>query len=150
MLPRKTRSLHDIYNVDTTNSFSIFALFLQIYDPLSFEEVFKDDVWAHAMDKEIKCIENNQTWMLVYVLEDKDVISVRWIYKTKQDADGNVQKHKEILVARGFTQQLEIDFNETFAPVSTLIRMDFREVNVIQHCVSKKINKVICLFFSYM
>jgi hypothetical protein len=27
LLPRKTRSFHDIYNVDTTNAFSVFALF---------------------------------------------------------------------------------------------------------------------------
>jgi hypothetical protein len=90
LLPRKTRILCDIYNVDTTNSFSIFALFSQIDDPSTFEEDVKDDVWAQAMDEEIKCIENNQTWKLVDVPEDKDVISFNWIYKTKQDADGNV------------------------------------------------------------
>ena len=45
-------------------------------------------------------------------------ISVKWIYKIKQDVDGNVQKNKARLVARGFTQQPNIDFNETFAPVA--------------------------------
>ena len=70
------------------------------------------------MDEEIKCIENNQTWELVDVPKDKDVISLKWIYKTKQDADGNVQKHKARMVAREFTQQPGIDFNEKFAPVA--------------------------------
>ena len=55
------------------------------------------------MDEEIECIEKNQTWELVLVPKDKDVISVKWIYKTKQDVDGNVQKHKSRMVARGFT-----------------------------------------------
>ena len=40
------------------------------------------------------------------------------IYKTKQDADANVQKHKERMVTRGFTQQPGIDLNETFALVA--------------------------------
>ena len=110
----------NIYNEDTTNSFSFFALFSQIDDPLTFEEVVKDDVWAQAMDEEIRCIENNQTWKLVDVPEDKDVISVKWIYKTKKDADGNVHKHKEMLVARVFTEQPGIDFNETFSPVACM------------------------------
>ena len=44
------------------------------------------------MDEEIECIENNQTWELVDVPKDKYVINVKWIYKTKQDVDGNVQK----------------------------------------------------------
>ena len=55
------------------------------------------------MDEEIECIEKNQTWELADVPKDKDVISFKWIYKTKQDADGNVQKHKARMVARGFT-----------------------------------------------
>ena len=55
------------------------------------------------MDEETKCIEKNETWELVDVPKDKDVISVKWIYKTRQDADGNVEKQKTRLVARGFT-----------------------------------------------
>jgi hypothetical protein len=60
---------------------------------------------------------------LVDVPEDKDVISVKWIYKTKQDVEGNVQKHKARLVARGFTQQPGIDFNETFPPIACMDRV---------------------------
>ena len=70
------------------------------------------------MDEEIECIEKNQTWELVDVPKDKDVVSIKWIYKTKQDADGNVHKHKARMVARGFTQQPGIDFNETFVHVA--------------------------------
>jgi hypothetical protein len=75
--------------------FQFFSLFSQIDDPLTFEEVVKDDVWAQAMDEEIRCIESNQTWKLLDVPEYKDVITVKWIYKTKQYEDGNVQKHKD-------------------------------------------------------
>jgi hypothetical protein len=57
---------------------------------------------------------------LVDVPKDKDVISVKWIYKTKQDAEGNVHKHKVRLVARGFTQQPGNDFNETFTLVACM------------------------------
>ena len=56
------------------------------------------------MDEEIECIEKNQTWELVDVPKFKDVINVKWIYKTKQDANGNVEKHKARMVARGFKQ----------------------------------------------
>ena len=95
-------------------------LFSQIDDPLTFEEAVEEEVWAQTMDEEIECIEKNQTWELVDVPKDKDVVSVKWIYKTKQDADGNVQKHKAIMVARGFTQHPDIDFNETFALVACM------------------------------
>ena len=101
--PVKTRSLREIYEAGTPNSFSLFALFSPIYDPLAFEEAIGEEVWAEAMDEEIECIEKNQIWELVDVPKYKDVISVKWIYKTKQDADGNVQKHKARMVAKGFT-----------------------------------------------
>jgi hypothetical protein len=90
LLPRKTRSLPNICNEEATNSFSVCFLFSQIDDPLIFEEVVKDDVWAQVMDEEIIRIENNQTWKLVHVPKYKDVISVKWIYKTKQDVEGNL------------------------------------------------------------
>ena len=70
------------------------------------------------MDEEIECIEKNQTWYLVDIPKEKYLISVKWIYKTKKDDDGNMQKHKEWMVARGFTQKPGIDFNETFAWVA--------------------------------
>jgi hypothetical protein len=104
LLPRKTRSLCDIYNEDAANSFSVFSLFSQIDDPLTSEEDVKEEVWAQAMEEEIRCIENNQTWKLVDVPDNKDVISVKRIYKTNQDTEGKVQKYKARLVVRGFTQ----------------------------------------------
>ena len=111
-----TRRLCEIYEVVTPNSFSLFALFSQIDDPLTFEENVEEEVWEQVMDEEIKCIEKHQTWELVDVPKDKDVINFKSIYKNKQDVDGNVQKHK----ARGFTQQPGIDFNETFALVACM------------------------------
>ena len=103
--------MHEIYEVGTPNSFSTFALFSQIDDPLTFEGVIEEEIWEQAMDEEIECIEKNQTWELVDVPKGKDVDSVKWIYKTKQDANGNVHKHKARMVVRGFTQQPNIDFN---------------------------------------
>ena len=100
----KTRSLREIYEAGAPNSFYLFALFSPIYDPLTFEEYVEEEVWAQDMDEEIECIENNQTWELVDVPKYKYVINFKWIYKTKKDADANVQMYKERMVARGFTQ----------------------------------------------
>lgn len=65
-------------------------------------------------------IEKNLTWELVDLPKDRDVIGVKWIFKTKFNQDGSIQKHKARLVARGFTQKPGIDFFETFALVARL------------------------------
>lgn len=40
------------------------------------------------MDEEIKAIENNDTWNLVDLLKDKNIIGVKWVYKTKLKEKG--------------------------------------------------------------
>lgn len=42
------------------------------------------------------------------------------VYETKLNLDGTTQKHKARFVAKGYSQKLSIDFNETFAPVARL------------------------------
>ncbi|TQD85563.1 hypothetical protein C1H46_028875 [Malus baccata] len=55
------------------------------------------------MENEIAMIEKNNTWELVSRPSDKPVIGVKWVYKTKLNLDGSVQKNKARLVAKGYS-----------------------------------------------
>jgi hypothetical protein len=48
---------------------------------------------------------------------DVNIIGSKWIFKTKYRPDGSIDKHKARLFARGFPQQHEIDYGDTFSPV---------------------------------
>ena len=50
----------------------------------------------------------------------KKVIGVKWIFKTKYNRYGLVDKHKAWLVAKGYAQKLDVDFDDTFAPMTCI------------------------------
>ena len=47
----------------------------------------------------------------------RQAVSCKWVYKTKENPYGTVQKYKARLVAKGFHQQAGFDFTETFSPI---------------------------------
>ncbi|KAJ8755145.1 hypothetical protein K2173_018943 [Erythroxylum novogranatense] len=77
------------------------------------------------MKEELKMIEKNHTWELVDRPMHNKVIGVKWVLRTKRNADGYINKYKAKLVVKGYTQLYGVDFSETFAPVARLdtIRM---------------------------
>ena len=96
-----------------------------LLEPVEFEEAEKDDKWIEAMKEELRMIEKNDTWELVDRPQHRKVIGVKWVYRTKLNADGSVNKYKARLVVKGYSQVFGVDFSETFAPVARLdtIRM---------------------------
>jgi hypothetical protein len=43
------------------------------------------------------------------------------VFKTKFRADGSIERHKALLVAKGYTQIEGLDYHDTFASVAKLI-----------------------------
>ena len=52
--------------------------------------------------------------------EDHNVIGTKWVFKNKQDCEGQVIRNKARLVAQGYSQVEGLDYGETFAPIARL------------------------------
>ena len=74
--------------------------------------------WLEAMEDEIKLMKINGVWDLEMISKGAKTGGCKWVYKTKHDSKGNVERFKARLVVKGFTQREGIDYNETFSLVS--------------------------------
>ncbi|XP_020523464.1 uncharacterized protein LOC18434949 isoform X2 [Amborella trichopoda] len=84
----------------------------QDLDPIYFDEACKSKVLKKAMDEEIEAIEKNDTWKLTIFPRSHMSIGVKWIYKTKRNANRDIARYKERLVAKGCKQRPGIDYDE--------------------------------------
>ena len=109
-----------------SNPHTAFSLSISgTIDPTSFKEANQLECWQNAMLAELEALDKNKTWSLVPLPPDKKAVGCRWVYRTKFNADGTIQRHKARLVAKGFTQTEGVDFFETFSPVVKLTTVRF-------------------------
>ena len=77
--------------------------------------------WWKAAQAECDSLIENETWEVVPLPEGRKTVSCKWVFKVKQDKDGNIDRYKGRLVVREFSQEDGIDYFETFSPV---VRLD--------------------------
>jgi hypothetical protein len=53
-------------------------------------------------------------------MDEKKIIGLKWVHRSKLNSDGTLNKHKAILVLKGYYQEYGVDYSETFAPVAKL------------------------------
>lgn len=103
---------NELSDEDTIVQFALFAY----SDPIKFKDAVKEEKWKKAMDMEIQAIERNDTWELTDLSKGQKTIGVKWVYKTKLNEKGEIDKHKARLVAKGYKQQYGVDYKGVFAP----------------------------------
>jgi hypothetical protein len=59
----------------------------------------------------------NNVWHLEKIPKGAKTIGCKWVYKTKYDSKGNVERFKARLVVKSFTQREGIDYNKIFSLV---------------------------------
>jgi len=72
------------------------------------------------MNKGLAAFQRTHTWDLVPMQPGTNTISCKWTYKIKIKSDGFIERYKTRLIARGFTQEHGIDYEETFALVTKM------------------------------
>lgn len=117
----QTRSMDGIFKHKLQFSFNV------IKDPSSISPLprsphaaLKDKNWKSAMNYEYQALVKNRTWDLVPRPPGVNITQCLWLYKHKFRSNGLLERHKARLVCNGRSQQVGVDFGNTFSPVVKL------------------------------
>ncbi|GAU11010.1 hypothetical protein TSUD_113030 [Trifolium subterraneum] len=100
-----------------------YAAYTLNEDPANLQEALSSmdaNLWQEAINDEMDSLESNKTWHLVDLPPGCKPIGCKWILKKKLKPDGTVEKYKARLIAKGFRQRENIDFFDTFSPVTRI------------------------------
>ncbi|GJR08320.1 retrovirus-related pol polyprotein from transposon TNT 1-94 [Tanacetum coccineum] len=114
-----TRSMAAKLTADSASE-CLFADFLSEIEPKMVSEALKHPGWVDAMQEELNYLYRNKVWTLVPLPYGKTTIGSKWVFRNKKDEHGITTKNKARLVAQGYSQEEEIDYDETFAPVARM------------------------------
>ena len=94
--------------------------------PKSYNDAINDPIygskWREAIHKEISALISFRTWQIIWwkdVLSTTTISTTWWVFDIKLGPDGQIERFKVRLVARG-NEQSDNDFEETFALVFQL------------------------------
>ncbi|GKF05862.1 putative ribonuclease H-like domain-containing protein, partial [Tanacetum coccineum] len=89
------------------------------HEPKKVIQALTDPIWIEAMQDKFLQFKLPKVWTLVDLPYRKRAIGTKWVYKKKVER-GIVVRNKVRLVAQGYTQEEEIDYDEVFALVARI------------------------------
>jgi transposase InsO family protein len=90
----------------------------QEVEPTNVKEALKDSNWYRSMREELQSLEQNMTYNEVLLPKGERPTSTKWVWRIKRNMNGNIEKYKSRLVARGFNQIYGHNYWFTFSPVT--------------------------------
>ena len=86
------------------------------HDPATYKEAMgaaNAEEWTEVCQYEMDALWKNDTWELVKLPPSRKAVKSRWVFRLKMDG-----RHHARVVAKGFMQIPDIDYDETFSPVA--------------------------------
>ena len=93
-------------------------------EPQNFKEAMSTPeapLWKKVVNSEIESILQNHTWELVDLPLGCKPLGYKWIFKRKMKADGSIDKYKAQLVVKSYKQKEDVDYFNTYSPVTRII-----------------------------
>ena len=98
----------------------LLAQATDILEPQSYKQALKSPdspEWQKAMDDELQSLRENEVYEIVPRPRGQKIVDSRWVFKVKSNAEGNLERYKARLAAKGYLQTEGVDYDEIFSPI---------------------------------
>ena len=78
-----------------------------VSDPTTYKEAItspQSNFWIDAMKYEMTSMSQNKVWSLVHFSDGCRPIGCKWVFKTKRDDNGQVERYKARLLTKEYSQ----------------------------------------------
>ena len=122
---RSTSNPHPIYNFLSYHRLSSpYSAFVSAISSVSLpkntNEALSHLGWRQAMVDEMAALHSTSTWDLIVLPFGKFPVGCCWVYTVKVDPDGQVDRLKALLVAKGYTRVYGSDYGDTFSSLAKI------------------------------
>ena len=92
---------------------------INILTPTTYKQTVKNPVWEklwqETIQAELNALQANKIWEEIMPSKGVNIMTSKWVFKSKLHSNGSLDKLKVRLIARGFSQVYSVDFEGTFA-----------------------------------
>lgn len=113
---RSNRTRNPVQRYGDPVTYFIYVNFVNANVPSNFNQAINSydaREWKNAMEKEINCLNKNNTWQIVERPKDKKIIDVKWVYNLKKN-----NTYKARLVVLGYQQTENLE--NVYSPVGKM------------------------------
>jgi hypothetical protein len=120
--PRYEKSSYNHTQPSTDSVGVAWAMTASIKIPRTYSEAMDRpdaDSWLGACTDELNALKETGTYLPMRrdEVDPHNVVGSKWVFALKRGADGEIERYKARIVAKGFNQIYAVDYEETFAPV---------------------------------
>ncbi|GJY31059.1 ribonuclease H-like domain-containing protein [Tanacetum coccineum] len=109
------------------NFFCFTTKLNKAFEPNTYWQAYKEQHWIEAMNKEMKALYDNDTWEITNLPYDRKSIGSKWVFKITYKSDGEIERYKARVVAKGFNKK-GVNFDETFSPVVKIVTVRYETI----------------------
>ncbi|GKD85997.1 retrovirus-related pol polyprotein from transposon TNT 1-94 [Tanacetum coccineum] len=98
----------------------IYVLTVSTMEPRNVKGAMTDPAWINSMQEELLQFKRIDVWVLVPAPDNIKPLTLKWLFKNKNEEENMIIRNKTRLVVRGYHQEEGIDFKESFTPVARM------------------------------